>query len=36
MEHITAPFRPYTQAPDPRHVDVLDGVRALCVFLVGW
>ena len=36
MEHITAPFRPYTQAPDPRHVDVLDGIRALCVFLVGW
>ena len=26
----------YRQTPDPRHLDVLDGVRALCVLLVGW
>ena len=36
MEKITLHFRPYTQAPDTRRIDVLDGVRALCVFLVGW
>ena len=28
--------QPYQQTPDPRHLDVLDGVRALCVLLVGW
>lgn len=36
MERIILHFRPYTQAPDPDRIDVLDGVRALCVFLVGW
>ncbi|MBQ9263780.1 MAG: acyltransferase [Clostridia bacterium] len=36
MEQINLLFRPYTQAPDPDRIDVLDGVRALCVFLVGW
>ena len=36
MENITVHFRAYTQAPDPDRIDVLDGARALCVFLVGW
>ena len=36
MEKIYLHFQPYADAPDPRRVDVLDGVRALCVFLVGW
>lgn len=36
MEQITLHFRPYTQAPEPGRIDVLDGFRALCVFLVGW
>lgn len=36
MKKIAALFRPYTQAPDPAHIDVLDGFRVLCVFLVGW
>ena len=35
-EKLAAALRPYRQTPDPRHLDVLDGVRALCVLLVGW
>ncbi|MBR6186652.1 MAG: acyltransferase [Clostridia bacterium] len=29
-------FRPYREAPDLRHIDVLDGVRVICVALVAW
>lgn len=36
MEKITLLLRPYREAPDPRRIDVLDGVRVLCVWLVGW
>ena len=36
MEKLHALFVPYQEAPDPRHVDVLDGFRALFVLLVGW
>lgn len=36
MEKVYRHFQPYLEGPDPRRVDVLDGVRALCVFLVGW
>lgn len=36
MDRSIARLRAYTQAPDPSHIDVLDGFRALCVFLVGW
>lgn len=35
-EKKSIPFQSYRQAPDGRHVDVLDGIRALCVLLVGW
>ena len=35
-EKATRHFQTYRQAPDARHVDVLDGIRALCVLLVGW
>lgn len=30
------PFLSYQQGPDAKHVDVLDGIRVLCIFLVGW
>ena len=30
------PFLSYRMGPDSKHLDVLDGVRALCVLLVGW
>ena len=30
------PFLSYRLGPDPKRLDVLDGVRALCVGLVGW
>ena len=36
MEKLARPSKPYQAPPDPRHVDVLDGVRVLCVFLVAW
>lgn len=36
MDRLIALTKPYRQAPDPDRIDVLDGVRALCVFLVGW
>lgn len=36
MERFRSHFLPYQEAPDPHQIDVLDGVRALCVFLVGW
>ena len=36
MEKLYAHFAPYRAAPDDRHLDVLDGVRAICVLLVGW
>lgn len=36
MEKIRLHFQSYRQSPDPRQIDVLDGVRALCVLLVGW
>ena len=36
MEKIRTHLQSYHQAPDPRQIDVLDGVRALCVLLVGW
>ena len=36
MERIILYFRRYALAPDPDRIDVLDGVRAICVFLVGW
>ncbi len=36
MEKILRHFRSYQTALDPRHLDVLDGVRALCVLLVAW
>ena len=30
------PFLSYRMWPDTKHLDVLDGVRVLCVLLVGW
>lgn len=36
MAKIDAALDPFRRAPDERHVDVLDGIRALCVFMVGW
>ncbi len=36
MDRIIAYFRAYNRLPGPDRIDVLDGVRALCVFLVGW
>ena len=36
MEKILGHFRSYQTAPDLKHLDVLDGVRALCVLLVAW
>ena len=36
MERIVQHFQSYRDAPDGKHLDVLDGVRALCVMLVGW
>ncbi len=35
-EKLSVYFRSFREAPDARHVDVLDGIRALCVLLVGW
>ena len=35
-QKISSYFHKYREAPDLRHVDVLDGVRALCVGLVAW
>ena len=36
MERLIARFQPYSLAPDEQRIDVLDGVRTLCVLLVGW
>ena len=36
MNRIAEKLKAYQAPPDPRHIDVLDGVRALCVFLVAW
>ena len=30
------PFLSYRMGPDAKHLDVLDGVRVLCILLVGW
>lgn len=35
-EKLTILMTPYQEAPEPRHLDVLDGFRALFVLLVGW
>ena len=36
MENVTLHFQSYTNAPDPKQIDVLDGVRVLLVLLIGW
>lgn len=36
MEKIRAGLLPYQEAPDPAHLDVMDGFRALLIFLVSW
>lgn len=36
MERILPLVRPYQDPPDTRQIDVLDGVRALLVLLIGW
>ena len=30
------PFLTYRMWPDTKHLDVLDGIRVLCILLVGW
>lgn len=36
MEKEKRFFQSYREAPDARHIDALDGIRVLCIFLVGW
>lgn len=36
MEKALVSLRPYQEAPDTQRIDVLDGIRVLCVLLVGW
>ena len=36
MEKMIARFQSYRETPDDRHLDVLDGIRVLCILLVGW
>lgn len=36
MENVTLRFRAWSLPPDEKHVDVLDGIRALMILLVGW
>jgi len=36
MESMALHFRPYQEPPDEKRIDVLDGVRAVMVLLVGW
>lgn len=36
MERIRTYFRSFSQPAEARHIDVLDGFRAIFVFLVGW
>lgn len=36
MDQARIHWRSFSQAPDPKQIDVLFGVRALLVFLVGW
>ena len=36
MERVDLCFRPYREPPDEKHIDVLDGFRALMILLVGW
>ncbi len=33
---LTTHFQSYQQAPEAGRIDALDGIRALCVLLVGW
>ena len=35
-EKVRNYFRSFREAPGARYIDVLDGIRALCIFLVGW
>ena len=35
-QKISSYFLPYRQSPDAKHLDVLDGFRAIFVFLVAW
>lgn len=36
MENLLLPLRSYQDPPDEKHIDVLDGLRALMILLVGW
>lgn len=36
MERLSAAWRPYQEPPGEKHLDVLDGFRALFVLLIGW
>ena len=36
MEKLSLRWRPYQEPPGDKHLDVLDGFRAICVLLVGW
>ncbi|MCR4886367.1 MAG: acyltransferase [Clostridiales bacterium] len=36
MENVTLRLRAYSLPPDEKHIDVLDGIRALMILLVGW
>lgn len=35
-QKISSYFQSYREAPDCRHIDVLDGIRVLCVTLIAW
>lgn len=36
MEKVRLHFQSYREAPDSGRIDALDGIRVLCVLLVGW
>ena len=36
MEKLALRLRPYQEAPEDSHLDVLDGFRALFILLIGW
>ncbi len=36
MENVTLRLRAYSLPPDEKRIDVLDGIRALMILLVGW
>lgn len=36
MEKVRLHLRSFSQPPDGRHLDVLDGIRVLFVLLIGW